>query len=84
MISIRRHTLAAALLACVALGWWWGSGDDRPAPLSQRPVARFFSRVAKLGLWVMWAAEPTPAQPQQLVHAHPPGELHSLNHGAGW
>jgi len=68
-----RSTVLACVL-CAGFGWWLASSPAspvRPEPEPQRPVLRFLSRFAKLGLWVMLAAEPAPQSPQQLAKATP-------------
>lgn len=68
-----RSTVLAYVL-CAGLGWWLASSPAspvRPEPEPQRPVLSFLARFAKLGLWVMLAAEPAPQSQQQLVKAAP-------------
>lgn len=52
------------------------------APEKDRPVLRFLSKVARLGLWVMMAAEKPPAD-EGLHYAHVVNP-NRLNHREGW
>jgi hypothetical protein len=68
-----RSTILACVL-CGAAGWWLASSPAspvRPEPQPQRPVLKFLSRMARLGLWVMLAGEQAPQPVEQLVKAPP-------------
>ncbi len=83
--------LVAIVVVCLAAGWWLGSSPASPInPTPQRPVLTAIGRLARtaarLGLWMAFAAEPTPPQQRQLVHSpaydadgHP-----VVDHGEGW
>ena len=78
--------LVIAGILGVALGWFAATSPSSPIrPAPDRPVLRFLAKVAKVGLWVMWAAEPPPRQQQYIVHARVDEDGHRvLNHGQGW
>lgn len=82
-----RICVIAAILGC-ALGWFAATSPASPIrPAPDRPVLRFLARVAKVGLWVMWAAEPPPKADSRayIVHARVDEDGHKvLNHGQGW
>jgi len=86
MLLIRMRTLIVACAACAFLGWCYSSGDSGPRPLSERPVAKWLSRAARAGLWVLWCAEPNPNPQPQFVHAPAPrgDDRREVNHGRGW
>ena len=78
--------LAAGLFLA---GWLIGRevGDSwLPAPFApqhDRPVLRFLAKVAKLGLWVMMAAE-KPPQDEGSHYAHVKFTPDRVNHREGW
>lgn len=83
--------LIATVLVCLAAGWWLGSSPASPInPTPQRPVlnalARLTRTAARLGLWMAFAAEAPPVEPQQIVRSPSvDAEGHRvLNHGEGW
>jgi hypothetical protein len=81
-----RTVLMTAVVA-VAVTWCAATSDYSPIkPQPDRPVLRFIQRLARVGLWVMWAAEPPPTSQQQyVVHARVDEHGHRvLNHGNGW
>lgn len=62
-----RNTFAAACLACLVAGYLVacvpGFDPVNPfVPKRDRPVIRFFQRLAKLGLWVAVFTDPPPMQ----------------------
>lgn len=87
----RDHTIRTLVIAAILgaiVGWFAATSPSSPIAPSEtrRPLLRFVARVAKLGLWVMWAAEPAPAQePYRIVHARIGNDGHPvLNHSEGW
>ena len=86
MVTIRTRTLILACAGCALLGWLYSSPEPGPRPLSERPVARWISRVARVGLWVLWCAEPAPNPSPQFVHAPQPrgDDAREIHHGRGW
>lgn len=91
-MHIDRRAVAVVIVA-LAVGWWLGSSPSSPInPTPQRPVvhalARLTRSVARLGLWVAFAAEKAPEteHPQQLVRAPAvDADGHRIvNHGEGW
>lgn len=81
-----RLLVIAGILGC-ALGWFAATSPASPIrPAPDRPVLRFLARVAKLGLWVMWAAEPPPQETKTyIVHARVDEDGHPvINHARGW
>lgn len=77
--------LVIAGILGIALGWFAATSPLSPVkPAPERPVLRFLSRVAKLGLWALMVAEPPPAQ-HHLVHARVDEHGNKvLNHAEGW
>jgi hypothetical protein len=77
-----------AVLVAVAVTWCAATSDYSPIkPQPERPVLRFLAKVAKLGLWVMWAAEPQPQPTENLVYhaqAYDKDGNRVLDHGKGW
>ena len=86
MTEAHRRTVAAVIVA-VAVGWWATHSDNSPlAPKKpDRPVIKFLSRIARLGLWVALAAEkpPEPEQRQTVAKFDENGNR-ILNHEEGW
>ena len=87
---IDRKTIAVVLV-CLAAGWWLGSSPASPInPTPQRPVLQALARLtrtaARLGLWMAFAAEAPPHEPQQIVRGPSvDADGHRvLNHGEGW
>lgn len=80
--------LVIAGILGIALGWFAATSPASPIrPAPDRPVLRFLAKVAKLGLWVMVAAEPPPKQETRcyVVHARVDEDGNKvLNHGSGW
>lgn len=83
--EIRIWVLAG--IAGIAIGWFAATSPMSPVkPAHDRPVLRFLARVAKLGLWVMVAAEKPPTETKTyIVHARVDEDGNKvLNHGSGW
>lgn len=84
-----RLTIGRAVIVCVLLvgmGYWQGYSHAAAAP-ADRPILRAIARLAKLGLWVMWCAEPAPpsAPETHVAHANAGTDGHViLRHGSGW
>lgn len=80
--------LVIAGILGMALGWFAATSPMSPVkPAPDRPVLRLLARIAKVGLWVMWAAEPPPKQETNtyIVHARVDEDGNKvLNHGQGW
>lgn len=79
--------VSIAVLVAAAVTWAAATSDYSPIkPKADRPVLRLIQRLARVGLWVMWAADPPPADSQQyVVHARVDADGHRvLNHGQGW
>lgn len=63
-----KQTLVIALIVAFLVGGW--AGDEvRPRP--DRPVARFFGKIARLGLWLMVLGESEPKAEPQYTKASP-------------
>ena len=84
--DLRKISIAA--MVAVAVTWCAATSDYSPIkPKPDRPVLRFLAKVAKLGLWVMWAAEPQPQPTENLVYhaqAYDKEGNRVLDHGKGW
>lgn len=81
-----RLMVLAAVAGC-ALGWFAATSPASPIKPHTReyPILHFIARVAKVGLWVMWAAEPPPQQRAYIVHARVDEDGNRIvNHGEGW
>ena len=78
--------VSIAVLVAVAVTWAAATSEYSPIkPKADRPVLRLIQRLARVGLWVMWAADPPPAQQHYVVHARVDADGHRvLNHGQGW
>lgn len=59
---MRYRSLLFACVAAFVVGYWLAAPSQPPH--HNRPVARFFARIAKTFLWVALAAEKPPAEPQ--------------------
>jgi hypothetical protein len=85
-MKLDRSHLFLLVLAC-GIGYYMASSASA-APAPNRPVARFFARVAKNLLWVALAAEPTPTGPQpdhRIVHAEIGADGYPrLDNARGW
>lgn len=90
-MTIDRKTILV-LVAAVAFGWWL-AGSHAPAPApgpfgptpQPRPVLTLLGRLARLGLWVMLAAEKPPAEQHYVVHSAFDEHGHPQLHNArGW
>jgi hypothetical protein len=69
MKRIDPRLAVAACIVSMGLGWWMASSPYSPVkPEKDRPVLRLLGKAAKLGLWVMWFAEPTPKKAQEDPH----------------
>jgi len=79
--------ISIAVVVAAAVTWCAATSDYSPIkPQPDRPVLRLIQRLARVGLWVMWCADPPPAEPQHyVVHARVDADGHRvLNHGQGW
>lgn len=84
-----KHAIVFSCLACLAIGYLAASvpGFDpvNPfAPQRDRPVARFWRRVAKLGLWLTVFAEPAPLPVEQQYAAREYDDRTMICHAEGW
>ena len=88
MTNSDMRKISIAVLVAVAVTWCAATSDYSPIkPQPERPVLRFLAKVAKLGLWVMWAAEPQPQPTENLVYhaqAYDKDGNRVLDHGKGW
>ena len=88
MTSDVQKKIFISVLVAVAVTWCAATSDYSPIkPKPDRPVLRLLARVAKLGLWVMWAAEPQPQSTENLVYhaqAYDKEGNRVLDHGKGW
>lgn len=85
----RRHdyrTWAIAAVLGLIVGWWAATSPMSPVAPKDRPVLRFLSRVARLGLWVMFVADQPPVETKTyIVHSRVDEDGNKvLNHGEGW
>jgi hypothetical protein len=80
------QTAVVVGLVAVMLTWWAATSDHSPLkPQQDRPVLRLIQRLARVGLWVMWCAEPPPSEQAYVVHARVDENGNRvLNHGQGW
>jgi hypothetical protein len=80
--------ISIAVLVTVAVTWCAATSDYSPIkPQPERPVLRLLQRLARVGLWVMWAAEPQPQPTENLVYhaqAFDKDGNRVLDHGKGW
>jgi len=80
--------ISIAVLVAVAVTWCAATSDYSPIkPKPDRPVLRLIQRLARVGLWVMWAAEPQPPANENLVYhaqAYDREGNRVLDHGKGW
>ena len=80
--------ISIAVLVAVAATWCAATSDYSPIkPQPERPVLRLLQRLARVGLWVMWAAEPQPQPTENLVYhaqAFDKDGNRVLDHGKGW
>jgi len=86
---MNRRTLVLSCLACLVAGYLIASvpGFDpvNPfAPQKDRPVLRFLSKIAKLGLWVAVFAEPAPLPSEQQYSAKEYDDRTMICHAEGW
>jgi hypothetical protein len=59
-----------AVLVAVGVTWCAATSDYSPIkPQRERPVLRLIQRLARVGLWVMWCAEPPPPSANMVYHA---------------
>ena len=88
MTNADLRKISIAVLVAVAVTWCAATSEYSPIkPKPERPVLRFLAKVAKLGLWVMWAAEPQPQPTENLVYhaqAYDREGNRVLDHGKGW
>jgi hypothetical protein len=62
--------ISIAVIVAVAITWCAATSDYSPIkPKPDRPVLRLIQRLARVGLWVMWCAEPPPPSPNMVYHA---------------
>jgi hypothetical protein len=76
-----------AVLVAVAVTWCAATSDYSPIkPKPERPVLRLIQRLARVGLWVMWCAEPPPPASNMVYHAqaYDRDGNRVLDHGKGW
>lgn len=81
------RTLSIAVLVAVAVTWCAATSDYSPVkPAPDRPVLRLIKRIARVGLWVMLCAEPSPPSPNLVYHAqaYDKDGNRVLDHGKGW
>lgn len=80
------RTLIIVSVIALAVGWWAATSPASPVAPNQRPVLRLLAKVARLGLWVMWCADPPPADTKTyIVHSRVDEDGNKvLNHGEGW
>jgi len=88
MTNSDMRKISIAVLVAVAVTWCAATSDYSPIkPQPERPVLRFIQRLARVGLWVMWAAEPQPQPTENLVYhaqAFDKDGNRVLDHGKGW
>lgn len=88
MTNADMRKILIAVLVAVAVTWCAATSDYSPIkPQPERPVLRFLAKVARIGLWVMWAAEPQPQPTENLVYhaqAYDKDGNRVLDHGKGW
>lgn len=81
------RTLSIAVLVAVAVTWCAATSDYSPVkPAPQRPLLRLVQRLARVGLWMMWFAEPAPPEARMVLHtqAYDREGNRVLDHGKGW
>lgn len=79
--------VSIAVMVAVAVTWCAATSDYSPIkPKPDRPVLRLIQRLARVGLWVMWCAEPPPPAPNMVYHAQSYDREGNrvLDHGKGW
>jgi hypothetical protein len=88
MTNADMRKISIAVLVAVAVTWCAATSDYSPIkPKPDRPVLRLIQRLARVGLWVMWAAEPQPPANENLVYhaqAYDKDGNRVLDHGKGW
>jgi len=88
MTNSDMRKISIAVLVAVAVTWCAATSDYSPIkPKPDRPVLRLIQRLARVGLWVMWAAEPQPPANENLVYhaqAYDKDGNRVLDHGKGW
>jgi len=88
MTNADLRKISIAVLVAVAVTWCAATSDYSPIkPQPERPVLRLLQRLARIGLWVMWAAEPQPQPTENLVYhaqAFDKDGNRVLDHGKGW
>jgi hypothetical protein len=90
MTNADMRKISIAVLVAVAVTWCAATSDYspvKPKPENDRPVLRLIQRLARVGLWVMWAAEPQPPANENLVYhaqAYDKDGNRVLDHGKGW
>jgi hypothetical protein len=79
--------VSIAVMVAVAVTWCAATSDYSPLkPRPERPVLRFIAKLARVGLWVMWCAEPPPPAPNMVYHSQSYDREGNrvLDHGKGW
>lgn len=80
--------ISIAVLVAMAVTWCAATSDYSPVkPKPDRPVLRLIQRLARVGLWVMWCADPAPMPQENLVYHAQQYDEHGqrvLDHGKGW
>jgi hypothetical protein len=79
--------VSIAVMVAVAVTWCAATSDYSPIkPRPERPVLRFIAKLARVGLWVMWCAEPPPPAPNMVYHAQAYDREGNrvLDHAKGW
>jgi hypothetical protein len=80
--------ISVSVIVAAAVTWAAATSDYspiKPKPASDRPILRLVQRLARLGLWVMWAADPPPTEEFYVVHARVDEDGNRIiNHGRGW
>ena len=75
-------SMALAVIVAVAVGFFVGGGHVHNPfnPTPNRPVINFLSKVARLGLWMMFLADGRQQQDEHNYAAH----KHTVYHREGW
>ena len=79
--------ISIAVIVAVAVTWCAATSDYSPIkPQPNRPVLRLIKRLARVGLWVMWCAEPPPPAANMVYHAQAYDREGNrvLDHAKGW
>jgi hypothetical protein len=84
--------LVTAVVVALALGYWLASSPSSPIPSprpNDRPVVRWFAKIARSFLWVALLAEKPPAEPQPDHHVSRAAAIGDdgypiIHNGRGW